>query len=146
LEDFVLSQLEEDQRKACVFNGPIFDGPEAPEDSLPNPSDPQKKDPTFGGVGIPKFFWKLMVVKQNQDLMATAFVMSQQDQILSIDRIHEVAVFERLTEAEAKVFQVSITDLARFTGLKFGKLSQFDTKETLQPKPRRLMSFEDIRL
>jgi endonuclease G len=146
LEEFVLDQLEEDQRKACVFNGPVFDGPEASEGELPDPSEPQKADPTFGGVAIPKFFWKLMVVRQNQELMATAFVMSQQDQILAIDRIHESGVFERLSEAEAQVFQVSIGDLAKFTKLKFGKVALFDTKEALRPQPRRLMSFEDIRL
>jgi len=146
LEEFVLEQLEEDERKACVFNGPIFDGPLAPDEGLPDPSDPPKEDPTFGEVAIPKFFWKLMVVKQKQSLMATAFVLSQQDQILAIDRIHELAVMEKLTEAEAKVFQVSINDLARFTKLKFGSLAKVDTKETLQAKPRRLRSFEDIRI
>ena len=146
LEEFVLDQLEEDQRKACVFNGPIFDGPLAPEDGLPDPSEPSKDDPTFGGVAIPKFFWKLMVVRQNQKLMATAFVLSQQDQILSNHRIHEIAVLEKLTEAEAKVFQVSITDLAKLTKLKFGKLAEVDTKEALQTRPRRLKSFEDIRI
>jgi endonuclease G, mitochondrial len=78
--------------------------------------------------------------------MATAFVLSQQDQILSIDRIHEIAVLEKLTEAEAKVFQVSISDLAKLTKLKFGKLAEVDTKEALQTRPRRLRSFEDIRI
>ena len=146
LEEFVLEQLEEDQRKACVFNGPVFDGPEATDDDLPDPADPQKADPTFGGVAIPKFFWKVMVVKQGQQLRATAFVMSQQEQIRSIDRIHEIAVFEKLTEAEAKVFQVSMPDLSKLTKLKFGVLAKVDTKESLQPKPRRLKTFEDIRL
>ena len=146
LEEFVLEQLEEDQRKACVFNGPVFDGPEASDDGLPDPGDPPKADPTFGGVAIPKFFWKVMVVKQDQQLRATAFVMSQQEQIESIDRIHEAAVFEKLTEAEAKVFQVSIPNLSRLTKLKFGVLAKVDTKEGLRPKPRRLKTFEDIRL
>lgn len=146
LEEFVLGQLEQDGRKACVFNGPIFDGPEAAEDELPDPGSPSKQDPTFGGVAIPKFFWKLMVVRQGQQLLATAFVMSQQDQIMSIDRIHEMAVFERLTEEEAAVFQVSLADVSRLTRLGFGSLSQADTKEGLQAKPKRLTSFEDIRL
>lgn len=146
LEEYVLDQLEEEQRKACVFNGPVFDGPEASDAGLPAAGDPPKKDPTFGGVAIPKFFWKLMVVKHGQELMATAFVLSQQDQIMGIDRIHEAARFEKLTEAEAKVFQVSIGDLSKLTKLKFGQLAQFDTKEALQRQPRRVTSFEDIRL
>jgi endonuclease G, mitochondrial len=147
LEEFVLDQLEADERKACVFNGPVFDGPLAPDGGdLPDPSAPAKEDPTFGGVSIPKFFWKLMVLRQGQRLFATAFLLSQQDQILSIDRIHELAVMEKLTEAEAKVFQISIGDLAKLTKLKFGDLVSVDTKEALQTKPRRLHSFEDIRI
>ena len=60
---------------------------------------------------------------------------------MSIDRIHKLAEFEKLTEAEAKVFQVSISDLAKLTKLKFGNLAQVDTNETIQPMPRRPMSF-----
>ena len=146
LEEFVLDQLEEEDRKACVFNGPVFDGPLAAEGELPDPADPPKEDPTFGGVGIPKFYWKLMVLRQGQRLLATAFVLSQQDQVLGIDRIHELAVMEKLTDAEAKVFQVSIVDLAKLTKLKFGDLAAVDTKEAIQTKPRRLHSFEDIRI
>ena len=146
LEEFVLDQLEEDERKACVFNGPVFDGPEAPTDGLPDPDDPPKADPTFGGVAIPKFFWKLMIVEKGGNLLASAFVLSQQEQILDIDRIHESAVLEKLSEAEAKVFQVSMTDLAKLTHLGFGKLASADTKEALMTAPRRIMVFGDIRL
>jgi endonuclease G len=146
LEEFVLEQLEEEERKACVFNGPVFDGPLAADGELPDPSDPPKADPTFGGVAIPKFFWKLMVLRQGQRLLAAAFVLSQQDQILGIDRIHELSVMEKLTDAEAKVFQVSIADLAQLTKLKFGDLAAADTKEAIKTRPRRLDSFEDIHI
>lgn len=146
LEEFVLDQLAEDQRKACVLNGPVFDGPEALDDGLPDPSADRQADPTFGGVQIPKFFWKLMVVRENQRLVASAFVLSQQDQVLGIDRIHEASVQEKLTAAEAKVFQVSIGDLAALTGLRFGGLSKVDAKEVIQTKPRRLRSLQEIRI
>jgi endonuclease G len=146
LEEFVLDQLEESKRKACVFNGPVFDGPEAHEGGLPNASDPKRTDPSFGSVRIPKYYWKLMVVVRAGKLAASAFLLSQQDQILGIDRIHESAVFEKLSEAEAQVFQISIDDLIKFTKLDFGKLAQVDTKEATMRKPRRIESLEDIRL
>ena len=146
LEEFVLDQLEESKRKACVFNGPVFDGPEGPEGGLPDASDHGRTDPSFGGVRIPKYFWKLMVVVRAGKLAASAFLLSQQDQILGIDRIHESAVFEKLSEAEAHVFQISIDDLAKFTKLNFGNLAQVDTKETTRRRPRRIESLEDIRL
>jgi endonuclease G, mitochondrial len=146
LEEFVLDQLEENRRKACVFNGPVFDGPEAPDGGLPDAADHGRTDPSFGGVRIPKFFWKLMVVVRSGKLAASAFLLSQQDQIMGIDRIHESAVFEKLSEAEAKVFQISIGDLEKFTKLDFGKLAQADTKEATRPMPRRIESLEDIRL
>jgi len=146
LEEFVLDQLEADKRKACVINGPVFDGPKAAKNRPPDVSDPSKPDPTFGGVAIPKYFWKLMVIVRAGKLVASAFLLSQQDQILDIDRIQESAILEKLTEAEAKVFQISIADLAKLTKLGFGKLSQVDTKEAAGLKPRRIESFEDVRI
>lgn len=144
LEEFVLDKVEADKRKACVINGPVFDGPEAPEGGLPNASDPPKADPVFGGVAIPKYFWKLLVVRRGGDLVASAFLLSQQDQIMGIDRIHESAMLEKLTQAEARVFQISIVDLSKFTKLGFGSLSSVDSKETLSPAPRQLRSLDDV--
>lgn len=146
LEEFVLDQLEAGKRKACVINGPVFDGPEAPAGGRPNASDPSKSDPTFGGVTIPKYFWKLMVIARDGKLAASAFLLSQQDQILDIDRIHESAIFEKLTAAQAQVFQISIAELAKFTTLNFGKLAQADTKEAARSKVRLIESLDDIRI
>ena len=145
LEDFVLSEVVADKRKACVINGPVFDGPLAPEDGRPDGRDPGRRDPTFGGVAIPKYFWKLMVIVRSGKLAASAFLMSQQDQILGIDRIHESAMLEKLTKAEAKVFQISIPDLARFTGLDFGKLAQADASEAAGVPVREIQALADIR-
>lgn len=103
-----LGQVETARRKACVINGPVFDGPVAAEGGLPDPEGPSKPDPKFKGVSIPKFFWKLMVVAENGKLAASAFLVSQQDQILSIDRIEEAEVFEKLTASQPRVFQIPI--------------------------------------
>ncbi|HEX6880046.1 MAG TPA: DNA/RNA non-specific endonuclease, partial [Terriglobales bacterium] len=141
LEEYVLDQLEADKRRACVMNGPVFDGPEADEGEMPDPDAPTKADPKFKGVAIPKFFWKLMVIEQSGVLAAAAFLLSQQDLIFGIDRIEE-----KLTPAEAKMYQVSIADLVKFTKLNFGKLAQSDTKEaTRRAKPRLIENLEDIR-
>lgn len=142
LEDYVRNTLLDGQSKGVVMNGPVFDGPEAGEGELPQASDVGRKDPTFGGVAIPKYFWKLFVMVEDDKLNASAFLMSQQDQILGIDRIEEE---ERgLTAEQARVFQVSMGDLAKFTKLNFGKLAQADTHEAAA-EPREILSFEDIR-
>jgi endonuclease G len=140
LEEFVLDQLEADKRKACVINGPVFDGPLAEEGGLPDADGDAKADPTFKKVSIPKFFWKLMVIEDSGKLAAAAFLLSQQDQLLAIDRIEE-----KLTPAEAKLFQISVSDLAKFTKLDFGALAQSDTKEVARrAAPRRVESLADI--
>ena len=147
LEDFVLSQAVDGQRRISVINGPVFDGPEAPEDGLPSAGGKPKADPVFGNLPIPKYFWKLVVFAAGNKLKASAFLLSQQDQVLGIDRIHESDLLEKLTAAEAKVFQISIADLARFTRLDFGKLATVDTRESAAAAgPRLLESLEDIRL
>jgi endonuclease G len=79
---------------------------------------------------------------EDDKLNASAFLMTQQDQILGIDRIQEE---ERgLTAEQARVFQISMADLAKFTKLNFGKLAQADTHEAAAG-PREILSFEDIR-
>ena len=146
LEEFVLNQVVADKRKCCVINGPVFDGPLAPAGGRPDPGGAPKTDPTFGGVAIPKYFWKLMAIVRDEQLLVSAFLMSQQDRILEIDRIHESAILEKLTRAEAKVFQISIADLAKLTKLDFGKLAQADTEEVMGRRPRELKALEDIRV
>lgn len=147
LEDFVLAQAFGARRRICVINGPVFDGPEAPVGGLPSASDPSKKDPTFGELPIPKYFWKLMVLASDGKLQASAFLLSQQDQVLGIDRVRESDLLEKLTSAEAKVFQISISDLARFTKLDFGKLAAVDTNEAISSTgPRLLESLEDVQI
>lgn len=146
LEDFTRDVLLSNKSKGIVMNGPVFDGPDAEEGELPKAASPSRPDPTFGGVKIPKYFWKLMVTSRKGKLTAMAFVMSQRDQILAIDRIQESAIFEKLSQAEARVFQVSISDLTKLTKLDFGKLASVDTKETTLDRPRLIESYDDIRV
>ena len=146
LEDFTRDIVLQNKFRATVMNGPVFDGPDAGEGELPSPSAPPQTDPTFGGLSIPKYFWKILVTVRSGKLQAAAFVMSQRDQILQIDRIQDADIFEKLSAADVQVYQVSIGDLTKLTRLDFGPLGQADTHEATAAGPRRIESFTDIRL
>jgi len=146
LEDFVLSQAIVGKRKVSVLNGPIFDGPLAPKGKLPKPAGKKSVDPKFGGLPIPKFFWKVMAVVKGGKLATSAYLLSQQDQVLGIDRIQESDLLEKLSEAEARVFQISIADLAKISGLDFGALAAADTMVAAAGGVREIEMVEEIEL
>ncbi|MGE5192647.1 MAG: DNA/RNA non-specific endonuclease, partial [Deltaproteobacteria bacterium] len=104
LEDYVMQQADEEDRRVTVFTGPIFDD----------------DDPVYEGVQIPREFWKVMVyVKPDGDLSATGFVVSQKDLVRAL-------VEEMPADAVARLYQVPIREVASRTGLDFGRLPQFD--------------------
>jgi endonuclease G len=147
LEDFTRDVLLKGEEKGIVMNGPVFDGPDADDDALPDPSGRPHKDPTFGGVSIPKYFWKILVTKADgSGLKAMAFLMSQRKLVMGIDRIQEADILEKLSAEDVSVFQVSIADLAKLTKLDFGKLADADSHEATSVGPRLIESFEDIRM
>lgn len=145
LEDYTRDVLLEGEEKGIVMNGPVFDGPDADESDLPNSSGRPHKDPSFGGVQIPKYFWKILIRRNEDGLKAAAFLMSQRKQVMEIDRIQEADVFERMSEEDVSVFQVSIADLAKLTKLDFGSLGDADSHEATSIGPRLIKSYEDIR-
>ena len=146
LEDFTRDVLLQDQRKGIVMNGPVFDGPDAEQDELPDPAGEPHPDPSFGGVSIPKYFWKILITRDGEGLKAAAFLMSQRNLVLGIDRIkEEAAILEKFSREDVSVFQVSIADLAKLTKLDFGPLAGADTHEATAVGPRRIESFNDIR-
>jgi endonuclease G len=146
LEDYTRDVLLKDEEKGIVMNGPVFDGPDADGADLPDPSGRPHKDPTFGGVQVPKYFWKILITKGDDGLKAAAFLMSQRDLVMGIDRIQEADLLEKLSEADVKVFQVSIADLTKLTKLDFGNLADADAHEATSVGPRRIETFNDIRL
>ena len=105
-----------------------------------------EKDPVFGGISIPKYFWKILITKRSNNLAAAAFIISQRNLVMEIDRIHEAEIFEKLTAAQAHVFQVPIASLAKLTRLDFGNLGQVDTHEATAVGPRLIESYDDIRI
>jgi endonuclease G len=64
---------------------------------------------------------------------------------MQIDRIHEADLIEALSNAQVRVFQLSIADLTKLTRLDFGNLGQADTHEATSRGPRLIESYDDIR-
>lgn len=99
LEDYILNNANNKDFKVSVFTGPVF----ADDDSV------------YRGVKIPKQFWKVAVmVKPNNKLSATAYIVSQKD---LIDNLEAEFVFGKY-----KTFQVSVETIEQLTGLDFGNL------------------------
>jgi endonuclease G len=146
IEDYTRDTLLQNKDKGIVMNGPIFDGPDANEAELPDPSGPMHRDPTFGGVSIPKYFWKILITKSGGSLKAAAFIVSQRNLIMEIDRIQEAEIFEKLSAAQVRVFQVSIADVSKLTKLDFDNLGQADAHEATSVGPRLIESYDDIRI
>ncbi|MBR0839379.1 DNA/RNA non-specific endonuclease [Bradyrhizobium liaoningense] len=146
LEDYTRDVLLEGEEKGIVMNGPVFDGPDASGSDLPNPAGKSHKDPRFGGIQIPKYFWKILIRRDDDGLKAAAFLMSQRKLVMGIDRIEEADLLERMSEEDVSVFQVSIADLTKLTKLDFGNLVDADSHEETSVGPRRIESYEDIRL
>ena len=146
LEDYTRDILLKDQEKGIVMNGPVFDGPDANDADLPDPSGRAHPDPSFGGIKIPKYFWKILVTKGDDGLKAAAFLMSQRNLIMDIDRIKEADILEKFSDEDVRVFQISFADLKKLTDLDFGSLAEADTHEATSVGPRVIESYEDIRI
>jgi endonuclease G len=155
LEDYVIDTFAGETGKACVINGPVFDAPLSRKGAdgriVPNLAGASRKDPTFGGVAIPKMFFKVVACRSNGTLSAAAFLMSQEDFLVTVDRLKGMPAIEeeRLTTPEARLYQVSIADLENLTGLDFGPLTSAESglPEAIGVRGARTISeFRDIRL
>jgi endonuclease G len=111
----------------------------------PIPPRPGTRTRRSAAVSIPKYFWKILISKSGGNLKASAFIVSQRNLIMDIDRIKEAEIFEKLSAAQVRVFQVSIADLTKLTNLNFGKLGEVDSHEATAVGPRLIESFADIR-
>lgn len=117
--------------KLCIINGPIFDAPlctPGPDGRLQlNVNGKRVADKTFGGVKIPKQFFKLAAYRDGSDLKAAAFIVTQEDLLATTTRLHELSV---LSDAEIRLYHVKVSSLEKLTGLDFGPLADAaDTHE-----------------
>lgn len=157
LEDYVIKGFANRTGRACVINGPVFDAPLSKDGPggrpVPNIKGKRHKDPTFGVTSIPKLFFKVVSCERAAGSLATAaFLMSQEDLLRAEDRIKglEASLDEMLTETEARLYQVSVADLEKITGLDFGPLKAADTSGAHEAltvaAPFPVDRFEEIRL
>jgi endonuclease G len=84
-------------------------------------------DAAFGGVKIPKMFFKVMAYRAGKALKARAFVVTQEDLLTTIDRLHATeSTAAVLSDLEVRLYQVKIADLEKLAGLDFGGLADHD--------------------
>lgn len=132
LEEYVIDAFASEGKRASVLNGPVFDAPLSTIKAgrvILNPEGKRHKDPTFGGVAIPKMFFKVVAGRRSGQLVAAGFILSQEDFLRRTSRIkglEAARVNESLTDDEARLFQVPITTVEELTGLSFGPLSKVD--------------------
>lgn len=121
--------------KICVINGPVFDAPESDfgDDGMPllRLNGARKKDQTFGGVAIPKLYFKLIAYRKGSELRAKAFVVSQENVLNAVKRLKDSEA-STLSDEELSLYQVEIKDLEKLTGLKFGIPAAADTPHDVE--------------
>jgi endonuclease G len=132
IENHILKHTNKAERRASVFTGPVF-----AED------DPIIVTPGDVEVQLPLKFWKVVVCVNEQDqLAASAFLISQEDIVNAWLEELEFPVTN-----DVKPFQVSLAEIEQLTELSFGKLTQCDTlgAGTESPVGRHLVgSLDDI--
>ena len=123
LEDHLLERADTLDFKACVFTGPVFDDDDKP----------------FRGVQLPEAYWKVvaMVHAERKALSATAYVVSQTDLLTNIEFVF----------GQFKTYQVPIHRIEALTGLRFGRLKDFDPMRQQESLAvNEIASLEDIQL
>ena len=130
LEDAAIASLADGATRLCVINGPLFDAPlcKAGTDGRLRLDLKGKRvpDETFGGVKIPKQFFKVIAYVSEQALKAKAFVVTQEELLAGIGRLRPEEA--ALTPLEIRLYQVRVAELERLTGLDFGPLAGHDAK------------------
>ena len=135
----------------CIINGPVFDAPESEIiDGVFKQlrlNGKRHSDRKFGGVQIPKMFFKLVAWQLDRKLFARAFVVSQETLLMEVSRVRESDA-SPLTPAEIALYELRIADLEKLTGLKFGipAAAQPRPKEAALSldQPRRISSEDDL--
>jgi endonuclease G len=106
LEDYVLENADNLNFRVSVFSGPVL----------------AADDDRYRGVQLPRQFWKVVaMVKQDGQLSATAYLLSQEQLIKGL----EIAP-EAFSYGAYRTFQVPVRHLEDLTGLSFGSLVDAD--------------------
>ena len=121
LEDFALQNARKEDVRISVITGPMF----------------TEHDPVHFGTRIPIEFWKVIafVHEETGELSATAYTLSQQDDLIS------VRGFDDFEGAEQKPLRT----IEERTGLSFGALTDHDALHGDETLARPLRSLDEIR-
>ncbi len=105
IEDWMLEHVENNNRRACVFTGPVF-----------TEDDPKHKNgPNEIPIRIPAGFWKVITIQLNGAMRSAGFLIWQRDYD-SKTPLPFAPVLE----------QVRLTTIEMLTGLTFSSLRPFD--------------------
>jgi endonuclease G len=110
LEDAIFADRTVDDLRLSIFGGPLLKDTDFP----------------YRDVLVPRSFWKLIAYVEGGALKAKAYVLTQDDLEVKL---------EALGLEPFKLYQVSLADLARRTGLKWPGLAGADT---MAPSPEAL--------
>jgi endonuclease G len=95
-------------------------------------------DRAYRGTLLPREFWKVvvMVKEETGELSATAYILSQANMLTDLEFVF----------GQFRTYQVPVTQLEKLTGLRFGRLKNFDPKGRQEgvAAPEQIDNFEDI--
>lgn len=102
LENYILDNAGARDLKVSVFTGPVL----------------QDDDPEYRDVQLPREFWKVAVLVNDQTgkLSATAYLLSQADMLPDLEFVY----------GRFRTYQIPVKRVEALTGLAFGKLSGVD--------------------
>lgn len=116
LEDWVLDTASDESNRLCVFTGPIWT---------------KGDQETVRGFRIPSAFFKVVVVKQeedgHQDLAVLGFVMQQNPAWND---------WKGSQTLDLRTYQVGLEDIGHYTHIRFGDLARLDEFEWRQARFR----------
>jgi endonuclease G, mitochondrial len=112
LEDYILENADNRDFRVSVFTGPVL----------------ADDDEQFGDIHLPRQFWKVVVmVKETDELSATAYLLSQEELISGLE-----VVPETFSYGAYETFQVPVRRVEELTGLSFGSLAAADPLDGLE--------------
>lgn len=141
-------------KRLCVINGPVFEAPRSRQEPdgqwRLDPNGERAPDPVFGGVAVPKQFFKIIVWK-DQHLRCVGFVVTQEGLLETVDRmvwpdVEEAAKPKGLTDGETALYRLPISTIASLTGLRFGDLEDIPSPltEELALESQSIESLSDL--
>lgn len=114
LEDYVLNNARADRQRVTVFTGPILGDDD---------EDWDRGRPDMAGFKIPAEYWKLVLRVEDGKLRATALIADQSPLIDHLPELLDLdeAEVRRVSFDKVAKYHVSVEELERRTGLKFGR-------------------------